>query len=67
MLTDFATIERSNSRFLMVSYGVGRCSTPLYAIVDTSTGRTVHLGKRKHAVELWNTRYNFARSRSFSN
>lgn len=59
-------IERSNSRYLMISQGKGSVSTPLYSIVRTNDGTTIHVGTRKHIVEMWNTRYNYARSRSFS-
>ena len=67
MLNGNVQIEKSNSRYVMCSAGEGRVSVPLYWIVDTSTGKNVHLGKRKHIIEVWNTRYNYARSRSFSN
>lgn len=59
-------IERSNSRYVMLSCGRGRVANPLYSIVETATGETVHMGTRKHIVEMWNTRYNYSRSRSFA-
>jgi len=59
-------IEKSNSRYIMYSEGKGLVSRPLYRIVETATGETVHLGQRKHIVEVWNTRYNYSRSRSMS-
>lgn len=60
-------IERANSRYLMLSYGKNRIGAPLYTIVETSTGSVIHAGKRKHIVNVWNSRYNYARSRSMSN
>jgi hypothetical protein len=59
-------IEAANSRYIMLSQGRGVVSVPFYSIVRTSDGAVVHQGKRKHVVEMWNTRYNLARPRAFS-
>ena len=65
-MNDITVIERANSRYTMSSVGKAQCSTPLYVIQSLSTGETLHVGKRKHIVEMWNTRYNYSRSRSYS-
>jgi len=66
-MNDIKTIERANSRYTMASYGKNQCSNPLYVISSLSTGETLHVGNRKHCVEMWNTRYNYSRSRSYTN
>jgi len=31
---------------------------PTYFIFDYALGRITHTGRRKHIIEMWNTRYN---------
>ena len=54
----FRQVQFSNSNYICYSYGrTSGASTPLYKIVNRRTGVVKHSGKRKHIVEMWNTRY----------
>ena len=59
-------VERCNSRFAMVSCGENKVKYPYYAVVDIAIGNTLHQGRRKHILEMWNTRYNYSRSRAYA-
>ena len=53
----FRTVHFSNSNYIVYAYGEGLCDSPVYKLVNRRTGEIKHVGKRKHIVEMWNTRY----------
>lgn len=57
MSIPFKTVQFSNSNYVVYAYGEGLVTTPVYKLVNRRTGAIVHMGKRKHIVEMWNTRY----------
>ena len=61
---DFSKILRVNGRAIMGSVGKG--STPSYFIYDTRKGEITNEGKRKHIVEVWNTRYAYNSTRTYN-
>jgi hypothetical protein len=57
-MRSFRQVQFSNSNYVCYSYGrTSGASTPIYKIVKRSNKAVVHSGKRKHIVEMWNTRY----------
>jgi len=61
---DFSKILRVNGRAIMGRVGNG--STPSYFIYDTRKGEITNEGKRKHIVEVWNTRYDYNSTRTYN-
>ena len=57
--TSHIEVIHSNNNFCTVAIGLGRVKVPLWYIVSHKSGKVIHMGKRKHIVEMWNTRYKF--------
>ena len=64
MFSKHSQILRVNGRAIMGKFGSG--SQPTYFIYDTRNGDITNTGKRKHIVEVWNTRYAYGQTRTFN-
>ena len=64
MFNDLSQILRVNGRAIMGKVGAG--SQPTYFIYDTRDGAVTNTGKRKHIVEVWNTRYAYGQTRTYN-
>ena len=62
--SSFSQILRVNGRAIMGKVGAG--SQPTYFIYDTRSGAVTNTGKRKHIVEVWNTRYAYGQTRTYN-
>ncbi len=62
--SSFSQILRVNGRAIMGKVGSG--SQPTYFIYDTRSGAVTNTGKRKHIVEVWNTRYAYGQTRTYN-
>ena len=64
MFSTHSQILRVNGRAIMGKFGSG--SEPTYFIYNTRSGDITNTGKRKHIVEMWNTRYAYGQTRTYN-